>query len=776
MSDISFITAFAAAACGLMLNAANDLPKTNPWCYNQTAAGYLETHSRSLRFNHVGFKGEKTAMVSEIFPAYFTCGSWNIHSVPLQNDGQDHVPAGFNKFKSIKLKNPVMEFSLENEHFEFNRRYSLLPGSNIFKFELEWKSRQKNYINTLSLFYKPSNSYELKSMDNGTAVYTDQTGRKGFAVFADQSHYAKQKYGAVVAKNKIGLPAFNAVCIPKDEVIRLTAYLVLFKDADPEEAVRQAKERVFGKGQDLSVFPWKCVEIITTASLLKKDSKAAVWRMSPELAAASGSVPSGSPQDWQLSAAGNEFIADQLVITPKQELTGFQLSIADFEGPENAMIPAKLFRFEAVEAVPRTYPGGWNGVYGPYMDRLLKNLPENLASGKNQVFLFSGRIPAGQKPGEYRSELNIRSKEITAKIPVKLKIRSFSLPAEAAFYGDFLIAGKGWANKFSKNPKEDAAFCRQDLKSLRIHPSRSITIFMTRDGKLNGDPGGKFLKDMQQKPDGMQRFRVNGVYHCGLFSRRFKPCSPEMDDAMTKLALATCKALDKYDLTRRTLWQLGDECHERKLLKAQIHYSILTGKVAPGLRRFATINGYNPLVAELIRHTDIIVPHSDIFFSRIKPNIDLKGKEIWTYDNGFMSKGTRQTVVRGIAWRSARFGFTGYHQWCVNAWPKNWTTGFDNSGCVYYAPMEKETVPQRSLRLVNFALGISDFDYVKILRDEISRAKDRNAAEAAEKELNGILLKLIPDWRDQPADYRKLDEAKARIGDLIEKLKADTGK
>ena len=48
--------------------------------------------------------------------------------------------------------------------------------------------------------------------------------------------------------------------------------------------------------------------------------------------------------------------------------------------------------------------------------------------------------------------------------------------------------------------------------------------------------------------------------------------------------------------------------------------------------------------------------------------------------------------------------------------------------------------------------------------------------EVAEKELNDILLKLVPDWRDQPADYRKLDEARARIGDLIEKLKADTGK
>ena len=774
MSRINLSASIIFCAWGFVLTAAGDLPKINPWCYDQTAAGYLDTHSRSLRFNQVKFKNDKNYLVTEIFPAYFTCGAWNVHSVPHQNDGQDHVPAGFNSLKSITLKNPVMEFALENEHFELQRRYSLLPGTNIFKFELTWKSKQKNYIDSLTLFYKPAKSYELKSQTGGTAIYTDQSGKKGFAVFADQSHYEKQKYGAAMGKNKISLPAYNKVLIPEGETIRLTAYLVLFRDADPEEAVRQAKERVFGKGKDLSVFPWKSEEKITTASLLKTTSEAVVWRLSPELPAESGSVPSGSPREWKLSAAGNEFIADQLVITPKQELTGFQLTIADFKGPENAAIPAKLFRFEAVQAVPRNYPACWFSVYGPYMDRLLRNLPEKIAAGKNQVFLISGRIPANQKPGEYLSAVSIRSQEFSAGIPVKLRIRKFSLPEEPAFYGDFLVSGAGWANLFSKTPKEDSKFCAQDLRSLRIHPARSITIFQTRSGKLNGDPGAKFLEAMQK--DGMQRFRVNGVYRCGRYIRQYKPCSPEMDDAMTKFALATCEALDKYDLTGRSLWQLGDECHVPKYLKMQIHYSKLTGKVAPRLRRFATINGYNPLVEELIRHTDIIVPQADIFFSRIKPNIDLKGKEIWTYDNGFMSKGIRPTVVRGIAWRSARFGFTGYHQWCVNAWPKNWTPGFDNSGCIYYAPLGKETVPQRSLRLVNFALGISDFDYVKILRDEISRAKDRNAAEAAEKELNDILLKLVPDWRDQPADYRKLDEAKARIGDLIEQLRAGSGK
>lgn len=773
MSKINFISGLAAAVCGLMLNAADDLPKNNPWCFNKTAAGYLETHSRSLRFNHVKFKNEKDYLVTAIFPAYFTCGAWNVHSMPRQNDGQDHVPAGFNKLGSITIKNPVMEFSLENEHFELKRRYSLLPGTNIFKFELTWKSKQKNYIDSLSLFYKPAKSCELKSQNNGVAVYTDQSGRKGFAFFADQSHYEKQKYGAVMAKNKITLPAYNKVLIPKDETIRLTAYVVLFKDADPDEVVRQAKERVFGKGKDLSVFPWKSKERITTASLLKTDSLAVIWRLSPELAAESGSVPSGSPQDWKLSAAGNEFIADQLVITPKQALTGFQLTIADFKGPGNAVVPAKLFRFEAVEAVPRRYPACWFAVYGPCMDRLLRNLPEEIAAGKNQVFLISGRIPANQKPGEYLSEVCVQSKEFSSRIPIRLTIRNFSLPEEPAFYGDFLISGAGWANKFSKTPKEDSIFCGQDLRALRIHPAYSINVYTTKAGKLGNDPGKDILKKFAA--DGKQRFRINGAYRCNRFSK-LKPCSPEMDKAMTDFAVASQQALDRYNLTGLSLWQLGDECHVPKYLKMQIHYSKLTGKVAPRLRRFATINGYNPLVEDLIRNTDIIVPQADIFFSRIKPNIDLTGKEVWTYDNGFMSVGIRPTVVRGIAWRSARFGFTGYHQWCVNAWSKNWKPGVDNSGCIYYARLGKENLPQRSLRLVNFALGVSDFDYVKILRDEISRAKDRNAAEAAEKELNDILLNLIPDWRDQPADYRKLDDAKARIGDLIEQLRADPGK
>lgn len=753
---------------GWTLNA-DDLPENNRWCYNKTAAGYLELKSRSLRFRHLGFKGDKEWMITDIQPIYFSCGSWNTHSVPHRTEGLDHVPARFNQFLSITGKNPVIEFMIRNEQFDLKRRYSLLPGTNIFKLELEWRARRNNFITSLCLSYKPAAPYTLKSQNGDIQIYTEGSGRKGFAVFTDQTYYRNRNYGAVLKKNTISLPAYNKILIPKDTVIRMTAYFALFKEADPDEAVLQAKRQAFGKDGDKSFFPWKPLEKITTASPLQKDSGNVVWRLAPELAVENGFVPSGDNQNWQLSATGNEFIADQLVITPQKNLTSLELKLADFKGPGNTEISAKQFRIEAVEAVPRSYPANWHAVYGSYMDRLLTVLPKTLDAGKNSVFLISGRVPSGQKPGEYSSKLTIRSNEFNAAIPVKLTIRNFSLPEEPFFYGDFLISGGGWANKFSQTPKEDAQFCRQDLRSLRIHPAKSLTVPMTPEGKLKGDPAAKLLKEMQR--DGMQRFRINGVYRCGRYSRKFKSGSPEMDDAMTKFALATCQALDKYGLSGRSLWQLGDECHVPEYLDMQIHYSKLTGKVAPSLRRFATINGYNPKVAELIRHTDIIVPQSDIYFSRIKPNIDLKGKEVWTYDNAFMNTGIRQTVVRGIAWRSFRFGFTGYHQWCVNAWPKNWHLGVENSGSIYYPPMGQETVPQRSLRLVNFALGISDYDYLTLLRDEIRSCKDRKAAAAAEKELQEIITDMIPDSWSQPEDYRKLETAKNRIGDLIEQLR-----
>ena len=774
MKKTAFIIAILFAAVSQFVLNAADPPDKNLWCYNKLAAGYLEAKTnRSLFFNELKMSSVKGAMLTKVFPTYFSCGAWNLHTVPKKDDGHDHVPAGFNQFKSISYKNPAVGFVVENPNFVLTRKYSLLPDSSIFKLEFEWLSKRVNYVDTMAVFYSPAKKYQPKTELGNAMIYTDETGRTGFAVFADQSFYKEQKFGAVMRDKRVSLPGYTKIAIPKDAVIRLTVYIALFNDTDPAAALEQAKAKAFGKDTDRAVFNWKPASEISTSSLIKQDGKAAVWRLASESAVEKGFVPAGPAQPWKLSAAGNEFIADQLAITPAQELTQFKIKIGDFKGPDNAVLPGNIFRLEAVSAVPHLFPGNAEGTYGDTMDRLLTVLPEKLTTGINQVFLLSGRIPAGQKPGEYVSEIRIESKEYSASVPLTLKVRNFSLPEEPAFYCDFLISGGNWANKFSKTPKEDAKYIKEDLLPLRIHPAYSINVYTTKAGKLGNDPGKDILKKFAA--DGKQRFRINGAYRCNRFSK-LKPCSPEMDKAMTDFAVASQQALEKYNLTDRSLWQLGDECHVPKYLKMQIHYSKLTGKVAPKLRRFATINGFNPLVEELIRHTDIIVPQSEIYFNKIKDQMDLTGKEIWTYDNSFVTVGIRPAVIRGIAWRSFRFGFTGYHQWSVNAWSKNWKPGVDNSGCIYYAPLDAEVKPQRSLRLVNFALGISDYDYLTLLRDEIRSCKDRKAAAAAEKELQEIVTDMIPDSWSQPAAYRKMESGRIRLGDLIEKLKAESGK
>ena len=41
MSRFYLLASIIFCAWWIVLTAAGDLPKINPWCYNQTAAGYL---------------------------------------------------------------------------------------------------------------------------------------------------------------------------------------------------------------------------------------------------------------------------------------------------------------------------------------------------------------------------------------------------------------------------------------------------------------------------------------------------------------------------------------------------------------------------------------------------------------------------------------------------------------------------------------------------------------------------------------------------------------
>ena len=74
------------------------------------------------------------------------------------------------------------------------------------------------------------------------------------------------------------------------------------------------------------------------------------------------------------------------------------------------------------------------------------------------------------------------------------------------------------------------------------------------------------------------------------------------------------------------------------------------------------------------------------------------------------------------------------------------------------------------MRLVNFALCVSDYDYLVILNDLIKAKAGTAEAKAAQAELDRILNEITPTWHEQSTDYRKIEAGRMKIAGLIESL------
>lgn len=780
---------FASLAIAGVFSAisAAELPVDNSLMYNRKAAGFVEVKfNRSTRLESLRTLKPARNFIKRVSAAYFTCGQWNIHSLPKKNDGVDHVPAGFNKLEKFDFRNPETTVVIRNENFLITRKMSILKDSAIFKYEGIWESLQDNYLGSFHISVTPekemTESFLLKGREKITLtrdnrfnppagdvlVYTDKSGKNGFAVIIDQSLYAGSKMGAYFRLNSIHLPGFCTRNLKKGEKIPVTVYFALFNDTDPLAAVEDARKKIFGENIEKSILLPMPRPQLSTGKLIGNDGCGNIfWRMAPEMLAAESKLPAEKCGNWQIAAAGNEFFAEKLVITPAKELKNLQIKFSGFTGNNGKKLNLKNFALEYVTAIPRYLPINNDCVAGEYADRLLRTIPAQLPAGKHHEFLISGTIPGKAASGIYQGEVEITADGMSQKLPVSLKIHNFTLPEYPAYYADFLVSGP-YADKYTKDKAAAGNFCKADLVKLRLHPAVSLNVFFDDKGNVKGDPVA-VLKEIF-KASGPSRFRIYGSFHCTKFPK-LKPMSPEMDAGMTTFAQAVQSAFEKAGLLDDILWQIGDECHLADKLKSQIHYHKLTKAVVPGLKRFSTINGFNPQVMELIKESDILAPHMDIFFRCIKDKMDISGKEIWIYDNDFMTGGINLSKVRTVAWKSFRYGISGYHQWSVNAWVKNWQPGDDYSGCIYYPPQDGiDKDPQRSMRLVNFALCVSDYDYLAILDKLIKANAGTPEAQAAQTELDRIMNEISPAWHEQTADYRKIEAARSKIAKLIESL------
>ncbi len=141
-------------------------------------------------------------------------------------------------------------------------------------------------------------------------------------------------------------------------------------------------------------------------------------------------APEAEDATVRLSAARGEFEPVQVVLRPKQPLSGLTASISDLSG-EGASIPASAVDILRVGYVYVHTPTDEQGAVGWWPDPLPPlDEPIDIEAGQNQPLWVRVEVPRDARPGDYRGTLSLSADGWSAEVPVELRVWDFEMPEE----------------------------------------------------------------------------------------------------------------------------------------------------------------------------------------------------------------------------------------------------------------------------------------------------------------------------------------------------------
>lgn len=130
-----------------------------------------------------------------------------------------------------------------------------------------------------------------------------------------------------------------------------------------------------------------------------------------------------------IQAARNEFESFQLVLSPDADMENISVAVSAFSTKKGLTIPARNVTIRKVEYVHIAKPSGIRHQAGWYPDSLpLLEKPFDAKGGKHSPVLISVKVPKDATPGMYSAQISLKSGTQETSIPVKLKVRDFTLP------------------------------------------------------------------------------------------------------------------------------------------------------------------------------------------------------------------------------------------------------------------------------------------------------------------------------------------------------------
>ena len=561
-----------------------------------------------------------------------------------------------------------------------------------------------------------------------------------------------------------------------------------------------------------------------------------------------GQTPHGA-LSVTMKAAKNEYEAFQVVIRADENhsMNNVKVHVTELEGEQGkiSMENIRMFREGMVyvrNSSPRAaYPTGLypdplipfvNPVTGDSLrplHRVRKETgivfegakysayPIDLHPGESCVIWVDVFIPPGTPAGIYKGTFTAHSGEISASIPVTLKVWDFTLPQQATHrthFGHFgRIAGAWDIDSHSKRYKDiEMRFCRE-LAACRINPpiphyllpevndDGSITIIPERHEQLK-----KYIETVH-----LLDFEVpRSPFMTSTSNSPLPTPANQTDPAAIEKTKRYYRQMYQYlkdnGWEKRAYVYLLDEPNSVKDYNQVINLAKAAEAGAPDLQRLVVEQTYkhDPAWPDLDDYVDIWCP----LFGYIDRNtIDEKlrqGDEVWSYTALVQPaayyhpqyetlKGKNppywhidQPVMsyRVPAWINRQYGITGLLYWTTVQWNEDgpWLApymgpigtyppdfkpykihpSFYNGGGMLFYPGKEAGFdgPVTSIRLKNLREGLEDYEYFAIL--------DRHGQADFVKEMVNT---ISPEWWKVEMNPGLLLRVREQMAEKIEQLK-----
>ena len=172
-----------------------------------------------------------------------------------------------------------------------------------------------------------------------------------------------------------------------------------------------------------------------------------------------------------IRAAKNEAEAAQLVIRPKEALTGFSAKADVLAGPGGAKIPAENIDILRVRYLMVTQPTDATGCVGQWPEPLPPLAGKiDLAAGENQPLWIRVKVPKDAKAGTYTGKIVLSAEGYAAEAPLAVEVFDFALPDRMTCQTAFGFSpGEVWRYQKVEKPEDRRAVLDKYLASFAAH-------------------------------------------------------------------------------------------------------------------------------------------------------------------------------------------------------------------------------------------------------------------------------------------------------------------